>query len=170
MKIHKLILLVCFISSMNCYSQTEENLKNIDNQVWHPFTKAFETFDYILFSSIHSKDLIRINADGKRIQNKETYIDGYKERWESIDRKQTISFRFLERLNNENSASERGIYKLTIHPGTDQEQSYYGQFHVILKKEQHAWKILVDYDSSENNTVGSSVYNKAFQIDDYSKY
>lgn len=104
MKISKLLLLACLFSSMFCYSQTEEVLKNIDNQVWHPFTKAFETFDYNLFSSIHSKDSIRVNADGKRTQNKETYIDGYKERWKSIDRKQTISFRFLQRLNNENSA------------------------------------------------------------------
>lgn len=170
MKTYKIFILLCFIVNIHSYSQNETTLNAIDNQVWKPFTKAFETFDYSLFASIHSIDLIRINADNNRIQEKISYINGYKERWKSQGFKQTISFRFFERLNNENSASERGIYKLTINPNTEQEQSYYGQFHVILKYENGNWKILVDYDSSENNTVDSSIYNQAFAIDDYKKY
>ena len=166
----KILFLVCLLIAFQSFAQKETNLKDIDNQIWMPFTQAFETFDYSLFASIHSIDLIRVNADGKRIQDKISYINGYKERWKSIEREQTISFRFIERLNDENSASERGIYKLTIQPNTDTEQSYYGQFHVILRNENGDWKILVDYDSSEENTIDSTQYNQAFAIDDYNKY
>ncbi|TYA57275.1 DUF4440 domain-containing protein [Formosa maritima] len=170
MRTVKILFLICFMVNAHLYSQNETTLKAIDNQVWMPFTKAFETFDYSLFASIHSIELIRINADNKRIQDKISYITGYKERWKTKEMSQTISFRFFERFNNEHSASERGIYKLTIYPDTDKEQSYYGQFHVILKNENGNWKILVDYDSSEKNTVDSTLYYIAFPIDDYSKY
>ncbi|PWK19520.1 YybH family protein [Xanthomarina spongicola] len=170
MKTNKIILLLCFIMHFQVFSQTVSSLNAIDNQIWIPFTNAFETYDYKIFANIHSNDLIRINADGKRIQNKEAYIKNYEERWKSHNAEQTISFRFFERLNNEDSASERGVYKLTINSNTAQEQSYYGQFHVILRKEKDIWKILIDYDSSEKNTVDVSTYNKAFAIDDYSRY
>ncbi|PWI29116.1 hypothetical protein DI383_13270 [Flavobacteriaceae bacterium LYZ1037] len=170
MKTINILLLVCFLATFHSFSQNETNLKEIDNQIWLPFTKAFETFDYSLFASIHSIDLVRINADNNQIQNKISYINNYKERWKFKDREQTITFRFFERLNNENTASEHGIYKLTINPETDQEQSYYGQFHVILRNENGQWKIMVDYDSSENKTIDASRFNQAFAIDDYTKY
>lgn len=166
----KLFFIFYIIGVSFCHSQNEETLKTIDNQVWSPFTQAFETFDYNLFDGLHATDLVRISGDGKHIQGKETYIAGYKERWKNKSRNQTISFRFIERLNNGKSASERGIYKLTLNPNTEQAQSYYGKFHVILKQIDGVWKILVDYDSSEGNTINENTYNNAFAIDDYSKY
>lgn len=166
----KITLLMVLFLTLNSYSQNETQLKQINKQVWEPFTKAFETSDYNLFAYLHSKDLIRVGGDGKRILNKTDYIEGYKNRWTSTNQHRTISFRFIERISNENSASERGIYKLTLNPKTGQEQSYYGKFHVFLTKENELWKILVDYDSSEENTINSDSYNKALAIDAYSKY
>jgi len=83
---------------------------------------------------------------------------------------QTISFKFLERICNDSIASERGIYKLIRNPNTDIEKSYFGKFHVILKKESSIWKIIIDYDSSENNTINKTSYNNAYAIDDYDKF
>ena len=34
-------------------------------------------------------------------------------------------------INNKTTASERGIYQLTVNKGKPEEQKYYGQFHVI---------------------------------------
>ena len=163
------IFFFMIISSIS-YCQNKEILKSINNEIWEPFTKAFETSDYNLFGSLHSEELVRVNGNGKRIQNKESYINGYKTRWENNKLNQTISFRFLERIVNEQSASERGIYKLTLNPGTNQEQSYYGKFHVILKIENNIWKILVDYDSTEDNSITEMSYNNAFEMNDYNKY
>ncbi len=166
----KLFFIACFVCISFCHSQNETVLETIDNHVWKPFTTAFETSDYNLFANLHTNDLVRVSGNGKNIQGKETYIAGYKERWHNNSRKQTISFRFLERIHNDESASERGIYKLTINPNTEQSQSYYGKFHVILKKVDGFWKIAVDYDSSERNTINEDSYNNAFAMADYSKY
>ena len=166
----KLLLIFSLVSIINSQAQNKMHFEAIDTQIWEPFTKAFETSDYNLFGSLHSEELVRVNGNGKRIQNKESYISGYKTRWRNNTQNQTISFRFLERIVNDQSASERGIYKLTLNPGTNQEQSYYGKFHVILKTENNLWKILVDYDSTENNSITEMSYNNAFEMKDYNKY
>lgn len=170
MKILKLFLIasICIVSAVK--AQNEAVLKAINEQIWVPFTYAFETNDYELFDSLHCTELVRISGDGKRVQGKETYIAGYKQRWQNNSQKQSISFRFLERLNNDNYASERGIYKLTINPNNENSRSYYGKFHVILKQQNGRWKISVDYDSSEGNTINEDTYQKAFAMEDYSKY
>jgi len=159
-----------FMSLNFCYSQEHKTLKEINSQVWKTFTKAFETYDYTLFSSIHSPNLIRINGDGKSIKLFPEYIEGYKNRWSNKNENQTISFRFLERIANKDYASERGIYKLTVNLNTVNERSYYGKFHVLLKREDELWKLIMDYDSSELNTINEASYNAAFAIDDYKKY
>ena len=151
-------------------SQNSSDLKDINFQIWNNFTKSFETLDYQLFESLHSNDLIRVNKDIKSIKTKDLYLNGYKNRWGNAFLKQTISFRFLERFSKDGISSERGIYKFTRDLNTENEKSYYGKFHVILKKEENLWKILIDYDSTENESINEVHYNNAFALDDYEKY
>ncbi|WP_282043159.1 nuclear transport factor 2 family protein [Winogradskyella flava] len=152
-------------------SQNTDQLKAI-NMVWAKFYKAFETLDYTLMGEIHSKDLVRVSG-GNRILDYDTYINNYKtgfERDKKAGQTSDISLRFFERLCDGNTSSERGIYKLVRNKDTDNEQSYYGQFHVIMKKLDGEWKITMDYDSSESDTIGEDDYNKAFAIDDFDKF
>ena len=151
------------------YAQ-KESLEAVNQQIWSNFTKAFETQDYKLFESFHHRDFIRISGNGKSIKGKSKYIDSYKTRWEGSQLDQTISFRFLERINNGAVGSERGIYKLVIDPNTNKERAYYGKFHVVLKKENEQWYILMDYDSDEGGTINDTNYLEAFAIDDLDKY
>lgn len=165
------VLMVSVLSYGVSTGQNIENLKDI-NAVWAKFYKAFETLDYTLMAEIHSKDLVRVSG-GKRILDYDTYINNYKAGFER-DKKagvtSDISLRFFERLNNDNSASERGVYKLIRNKGKTNEEAYYGQFHVLFKKLDGQWKIIMDYDSSEGGTIGKEDYQKAFAIDDFEKY
>ncbi|MEC3907692.1 nuclear transport factor 2 family protein [Tamlana sp. 2201CG12-4] len=169
MKPFTITLLLSFLS-LSVFTQNKKDLQDINIQVWSNFTKAFETLDYKLFSDLHSEGLIRIGGDYKTVRDKISYIEGYEQRWKGKPIDQTISFRFLERIVKDGKASERGIYKLTQHPDSHNKKVYYGKFHVILKKEDSLWKILVDYDSSENNTINEAIYQQAFPMDDLNKY
>jgi hypothetical protein len=169
----KIILFVVFLMlfSNTNEAQNKDHLEAI-NTVWAKFYKAFETLDYTLMEEIHTKELVRVSG-GKRILDYDTYIKGYKSSFQnSKDTNQTshISLRFFERINNDKTASERGIYKLIRNKGTEKEQAYYGQFHVLFKKINDEWKIIMDYDSSESGTIGEDDYNKAFAIDDFDKF
>lgn len=166
----KFSLLVFLFLGNSVVSQNINHLKAINTDVWENFTKSFENSDYRLFSNLHSENLVRVGGDYKSIRGKTEYIEGYKKRWENKSINQTILFRFIERICDNEKASERGIYKLIINPNTENEQSYYGKFHVILNKENSVWKILVDYDSSENNSISEDSYLKAFDIKDFEKH
>lgn len=123
-------------------------------------------------AEIHSEDLVRVSG-GRRILDYDTYIANYKassQRDKEANQTSHISLRFLERINNDSTASERGIYKLVRNKGTDKEQAYYGQFHVLFKKIDGEWKITMDYDCSEGNTIDEADYNKAYAIDDFKKF
>jgi hypothetical protein len=39
-----------------------------------------------------------------------------------------------------------------------------------MRKINGKWKIVVDYDSNENNTIDEKIYQAAFGIDDFAKY
>lgn len=165
------IIFIALFSIGLSYSQTKTNLQDI-NATWAKFYKAFETLDYTLMAEIHAKDLVRVSG-GKRIIDYDTYINNYKagfERDKAAEQTSEISLRFFERINNETTASERGIYKLIRNKGTEKEQAYYGQFHVIFKKIDNEWKITLDYDSSEGETIGEDDYKKAYAIDNFEPF
>lgn len=167
----KLKIIVSLFALLSFSSQAQkQDLKDINTQVWVNFTKAYETLDVNLFADLHSEDLIRVSGNSKTIKDKKKYIEGYKKWWHKSNKKQTISFRFLERIVANGKASERGIYKLTINPNTKEEKNHYGKFHVLLIKENDIWKILVDYDSTETNTIDASSYNNALAINAFDKF
>lgn len=163
------LFLVVFTHQGN--SQSLNNLKEI-NEIWEKFYQAFDSLDYKPMAEIHSKTLVRISG-GKRIMDYETYINSYKTRFKKAKENNTsneISLRFFERVSNDFSASERGIYKLTITDDQGNKRTYYGQFHVVFKKEDGKWRILVDYDSNEENTIGEKDYVKAHAINELDKF
>ncbi len=165
-----IFLLTCFTTS-SIFAQKKVHLEAI-NTTWAKFYEAFETLDYTLMAEIHSKDLVRVSG-GRSIIDYDTYVNNYKatfERDKTAGQTNHISLRFFERICNETTASERGIYKLVRNKGTDREQAYYGQFHVLFKKMDGEWKITMDYDSSEGGTINEDSYNKAYAIDDFEKF
>ena len=75
--------------------------------------------------------------------------------------KRELGLRFTERIANDNQAMEVGIYKVTITEKSGSIRTFYGRFHVALRKENDIWKILVDTDSSERGSIGEQDYMQA---------
>ena len=150
-----------------------KNLQHINNDVYSKFYQAFDSLDVSLMESIHSKKVIRIPAYRNTILNYKDYMKEYKHIFEETKKNNgslNISLRFTERLNNDSVASERGIYKFTTNKDREDEQVYYAKFQVILIKEENTWKILMDYDSNENNTIGEEDFNKAYGMNEFEKF
>ena len=65
--------------------------------------------------------------------------------------KKNIELRFIQRIASNGKAFEVGYYKTTsTNISTGISRSGYGKFHVLLRKENGIWKILMDADSHEN--------------------
>lgn len=159
--------------SQGLYGQDSTLLKQINEQVWTKFEQAFVTYDVDLFKSVHTPDILRIPADKKVIVPSMEYFESQDKsfKWIKENEYQTkMELRFLERIGNENFASERGIFKFTVIDDENEERIFYGKFHVLLKKQNNLWKIFVDYDSNEGGTITIETFENAYEKWNYKPF
>ncbi|HYJ37487.1 MAG TPA: nuclear transport factor 2 family protein [Chitinophagaceae bacterium] len=149
-KIIKLIFLP--VIALNSMAQGDSLQKQINEQVWKPFIKSFNERDTDGFMAVHSKEMSRVNQDGKSIYGYEKYYEENKtgnERGKQSGRKHSIELRFIQRIAGNNSAFEVGYYKTTSFQPNGEARSFYGKFHVLMRKENGRWKILMDADAND---------------------
>lgn len=134
-------------------AQEAEIQKEVDEQVWKPFVKAYSSFDATTFNSLHSEDVIRANAWGVRVGKAylESNIKNFQKGKERGD-KRSISFWFEHRKYSGDVGYEVGYYEVkAIRKG--EEKKYYARFHIVLRKIDGKWKIVQDWDTSKINGV-----------------
>lgn len=158
----KTFLIGALLFSYTANGQNDVN--EINDQVWKPFTKSYNTFDVVGFMEVHSKDVVRSPRDSDDIYGFDEYYSrteksAARNKIQKGSRK--IELRFLERVVKNNLAYEVGIYKVESIDMNGHSKYSYGKFHVVLRKEDGVWKILVDSDSSLNNTIGEDDFQAA---------
>ena len=154
-------------------STSPETLKELDRDIWLPFIKAYGEGNPDGYIALHSKSFIRPMGDRKQIDTYEEWNQTTRGMFKSAAERGTkasIQFRFLERFANAESASERGIYEFASINAKGEARKFHGKFHVISRKEDGKWKILVDYDSTEGRTINEESFKAAHARDDYTKY
>lgn len=155
-------LILLFIISTSAFAQNAQ--KEINDQVWKPFTKSFGEGNTDVFMGVHSKDLVRSARESQEIltwdQYKKQTAEGNQRR-KGDKTKMDLVLRFTERINNNNQAIDVGIYRTSWTLADGKTGVDYGRFHVVLRKENGTWKILVDTDSNEGGTIGEAQFNAA---------
>lgn len=155
-----LLFVLLLVSIFPVFSQ--ETQAEIDQQIWVPFTKAWESNDHKAYNALHTDDVWRITP-GRLLVG-----DAYKKR--NVERmtsnisqgqKRRIEFWFEHRMANNDKAYEIGYYRITD-TSADEPKYYYGRFHIALKKIDGRWKISQDWDSSNinGNEVTAEEYAK----------
>ncbi len=149
-----------FLFSLFCltftFAQDAEKLqKEIDQEVWKPFTEAFQNMDGEAFNALHSDDVLRANPWGIQVgeEYKKKTLEGYKRNKERGD-KRTIQFWFEHRKTKADISYEVGYYKITS-KNKDGERNHYARFHCVIQKIDGQWKITQDWDT--NNINGHKV-------------
>lgn len=145
--------ILCFCFCYSSFSQNGDLQKQINEQVWKPFIKAFNNNDNEGFKKVHSRDVIRIIRDDNRVMGYEEYFkpvaDSIKENWATW--KRNIELRFIQRIASDGKAFEAGYYKTaSTNTSTGETRVSYGKFHVLLRTENGQWKILMDQDAKED--------------------
>ena len=163
-----------FTSFLGNTQTNTDYLKEINRDIWLPFIEAYGTLDMGKYKSLQSADFIRAEGNDKRLPSFKDYFDNAGNWFSDVKkegRKLSITFRFSERFANGSVASEQGIYELKSFDASGKEVwKGYGKFHVFLRKIKDVWKIVVDYDSNEKNTINEQTYQAAYAVDDFEKY
>jgi ketosteroid isomerase-like protein len=150
--------LLCVLS-ISGFSQDFQ--KEINDQVWKPFILSFNNYDANGFLAVHTKDVVRSPLDAKMILTYDEYLQNQLEgnkRGQESGNTRALDLRFTERIANAATAIDIGIFKVTVNRKDGSTQSFYGRFHVVLRKENGVWKILVDMDSSEGRSIDEADY------------
>lgn len=156
------VLILLLFCAFMLFAQNNKNTQEINEQVWRPFIKAFANGDDELFKSVHSKEAIRVMQDDGAILEYEQYFkkipDSIKAKWSNW--KKEIELRFIQRIASADKAFEVGFYKTTnTNSQTGETRKSFGRFHVLLRKEDGVWKILMDADTGEG--ASEENFNKA---------
>lgn len=142
-KVFTLTLLTIVLTSSAQSTQDE-----INNQIWIPFTQAWEANDGEAYNAIHADDVWRINPG--RLLVGDEYKTRNAERMTGRQQPNIIEFSFEHRMVNGDNAYEVGYYRIS-NPSIDEPPVHIGRFHVALRKIDGMWKITQDWDTSEIN-------------------
>jgi ketosteroid isomerase-like protein len=161
-------LLSIFLLLISVVAIAQNAEKEINEQVWKPFTQAIMTQDMESFITLHSKDVMRVERDHKQVLNYDTYKSDLAKSWPAWKQsiavektKYTFELRFLERISKGDQAFEVGYFKNEMVNTKGEKHISYGQFHVALRKESSVWKILVDSDSKNNRSITEEMFQAA---------
>ena len=125
--------------------------KEIDEQVWTQFDAAFERYDATALNALYAEEVLRVTPAGIdtesrfKLQNSESYAGHY-----GAGNKRDLQFWFESRHTNATTSYEVGMFKITT-TTNGQASSFYGQFHIVIKKLNGTWKITQDWDTAEVN-------------------
>ncbi|MCC6280516.1 MAG: nuclear transport factor 2 family protein [Saprospiraceae bacterium] len=152
--------------------QTPENLEHlreINRDIWTPFSEAYASNDAEKYISLHAADFIRASggkwAGTKNLAEYGASVKNNFNRNTQDGRTASIDFTFFERVAGAETASERGIYRSSSMEKDGTKRDFYGKFHVFHRKVNGAWKIAVDYDSNEDGTVGEADFRAGRPVD-----
>lgn len=144
-------------------------LRQLNNDIWHPFRLAYAKLDARAFLDVHAPELIRAGGPAKQVFGFADYSDQI-EQWfaELAGRGSsvTISFRFVERIVSNGLASERGIFQIVSKRADGDGRTFYGRFHTYARRTDGRWRIYVDYDTDERSATLEEEFLAAIDVDD----
>jgi ketosteroid isomerase-like protein len=148
-------------------------LEEINRDIWKPFLSGVAKNDEALYLNVHSKEYVRVQAEGRLILSSDTYVDDTKTmmaRYKSRGTDLTMDVRFEERIVNGEFASERGVSKVVFATKGAAPTVYYGRFHTISRKENGKWKIVSDYFPPASESVVEADFVRAKAMDDVTRF
>ena len=149
-------------------AQSIESLqKEINQTVWKPFQNAFETVDGEALNATYADNVLRVTPNGIDTNNtfKEANLKRFKQN-KADGVSVALDFWFDDRDTNENTSYEVGFYRISFTSKKGETNYSYGQFHIVLKKINGAWKITQDWDTTTINgkTIGAEDFEKQTPI------
>ncbi len=123
----------------------------IDQEIWLPFTQAYQNFDGIAFNALHSDDVLRVSPWGirKGADYKQSNLKGYRKN-KAAGKKREIFFWLEHRQTTSDLSYEVGYYKVSI-SSKEGTRDHYARFHVLIRKIDGQWKIVQDWDTNSIN-------------------
>lgn len=153
-----IITLLTFFSTTKVISQSDKDelrKTEIDKTYWSVISKAVKEGDFEGYSATCHENAVLVTSAGK---NKRSYpMPVALARWKQgfINTKEgkqmdNVSFRFSQRIGDETTAHETGIFYFTSHDSKGKLiEAYYTPVEALLIKQGDKWVCLMEYQKTE---------------------
>lgn len=115
---------------------------------WAEVSRTVEEGDFDGYGRLYHPDAVLVSAAGQTSYPIQQALAG----WESgfVDTREgrsdaSVSFRFTQRLNDESTAHETGIFRYTLKPENGEETSAMVHFQGLLVHRDGRWLMLMEY-------------------------
>ena len=157
----KKILSFClfsFLFTLQTLAQTpadQQRIAEIDKTYWAEISRTVKEGDFEGSKATCHENAVLVTTSGK---NKQSYpMTAALSRWKQgfLDTKQgkqkdNVSFRFSQRIGDETTAHEIGIFYFTSHDATGKLLSEgYTHLEALLVKQNGQWQILMEYQKAK---------------------
>lgn len=142
----------------------QETQAQIDRDVWIPFLAASTAFDAEKFLAVQSKDLIRVAPDRQEIYGLPRYAAEIRQGFPRAKQRGVVrrtEMRFLTRTAAENLAHETGFFRSEVTLATGEKRVQFARFEMVLRREDGAWRILLDKDTSDGGAITEEMFRAA---------
>ena len=146
------VLLAFFAHTVSAQeSATESALaiqQEIDRTLWQPFKCAFEAMDGAALNALYARRVLRVTPDG--IDTKSAFKAFNETRFEQTKReggRVALDFWLDSRLTDAKTSYAVGFFRSGVIDESGNRNDYYGQFHIVLRKQRGGWKIVQDWDT-----------------------
>ena len=146
------VFLALFAHSASAVENALSIQQEIDRTLWQPFRCAFEAMDGDALNALYAKRVLRVTPEG--IDTKGAFKVFNTTRFEQTKReggRVALDFWLDSRLTDAKTSYAVGFFRSGLIDSSGNRNDYYGQFHIVLRKQRGDWKIVQDWDT---DTIG----------------
>ena len=122
------------------------------NSFWAEVSRTVRTGDFEGYSATCHKEGVLVSGSAKTSVPLNEALEAWKTGFvdtKAGKTKANVAFRFSQRIGNENTAHETGIFHYTSMDSMGTGSDSYVHFEALLVTQDSGWKILMEYQKSE---------------------
>ncbi len=122
------------------------------NSFWDEVSRTVRTGDFEGYSATCHKEGVLVSGSAKTSVSLNDALEAWKPGFVDTKAgkiKANVAFRFSQRIGNESTAHETGIFHYTSIDSNGTGSDSYVHFEALLVKQEASWKILMEYQKTE---------------------
>jgi len=136
---------------------------------WGEMTRTVEQGAFEEYASLYHVDAIYVSGPAENSYPISQALSGWVQGFTDTKSGKTVAsveFIFTQRLGDETTAHETGMFHYTAKPNDEEGASYYVHFEALLVKKSGDWKMMMEYQKSAATVEDWDAAHQAASVDE----
>jgi len=146
MYIFSILVVTAFLANI-CIASDDEDIKAELDVFWGKMSQSVKEGDFVNLKAAYHIDAVLVNGPKEVSYPVSKAFDGWEQGLKDTEMGKmtaSVGFRFTQRLYDDDTAHETGIFHYTANPEQGQPTDVYIHFEALLIKRE-GWKLIMEY-------------------------